>query len=667
LTWLSLQLDATLYGPQSAWGFHLTNLLLHAAVVVLFFLVLLRMTGSLWHSAIAAALFAIHPLRVESVAWVTERKDMLSTVFLILTVGAYQRYTESPTWGRYGLVFLCFCLGLMAKPSLVTLPFALLLLDYWPLFRLRLGQEIPVSVISRPAASWRRVLAEKVPLLILALVTSQVTLHFASQVGAVKSQVPWGQRLMVAASGYLGYLENTVWPANLAVLYPFQVPSLGRVASAVGLLSAITLGVLYVRRQSPALMVGWFWFLGTLFPVSGVIQVGPQALADRYTYVPHLGLSIMVVWGVGDLAVWCNRSRTARTALLALVLLGLGGLTWMQVWYWQDSETLFTHTLSVTEKNHEIHRSLAGWWFERGDPERANHHMVQALEMSPNNFELRLFYGVTLTALEANEDAVAQLRSAVQLNPANPDAHYLLGMSLAKLGYPGEAREQLQKSVACWASNPRTTPGLGDLASRRAMPHLWLGEIALQQGDADEATRHFADCLKIKPDLAEAHQLTGVALGRLDRWHEAEASLVTAIDLDPENSESRGYLAFTYARQGKRDHAARDYADLLLRKPDWPSRCSERALKSITQARFLDHVLAKELALQACEATDFKDARWLDTLAAVKAASADFVGARQTAKQALDLASDPALIRQIQDRLHLYEQDKALPLAQDKK
>jgi Flp pilus assembly protein TadD/intracellular septation protein A len=667
LTWLSLQADATLFGPQSAWGFHLTSLVLHVANVVVFFLVLQRMTGDVWRSAMAAALFGIHPLRVESVAWVTERKDMVSTLLLLVTVGAYARYADRPTWRRYGLTLVCFLLGLMAKPTLVTLPFALLLLDYWPLYRLRLGQTLPADRARLPGVSWQRLLLEKAPFFALSAVISPVTMHFAQYVGAVHTQIPLGVRLSVCLSGYLGYLEKTFWPTNLAVLYPFDVPSDPRVVLAAGVLAAITAAALYWARQRPPLVVGWLWFLGTLFPVSGIVQVGHQAMADRYTYVPHLGFAVMIVWGLGDLAPWRRLSPLARSSLAGLVLAALGALTWIQVWYWQNSETLYTHSLSVTEKNYTLHHNLSGWWFEHGNTELAEYHVARAVEIAPENFRARFYYGNLLNGQKRNEEAVPQLEAALRVEPDNPDAHLLLGKILRQLGRWEEARRHLERSVQIWASNPRVTPDLGDMPTRRAMPQVLLADILLRAGNPDEALHDLAAALKTKADVAGAHHLMGIAYGRLGRWADAEDALQRAVDLQPANASIRAYLAFAQARQGKNTLAARGYAEILANAPDWPQRTSDLALTLATEARFLDATMAQELAAQICEATDFKDPRWLNTLAAAQAANGAFARARATAQQALDLKPEPALANEIRDRLRLYKKNQALPVTKDEK
>jgi protein O-mannosyl-transferase len=663
-TWLSLQLDATLFGPEAAWGFHLTNLLLHAFSVVLFFHLLERMTGELWPSAICAALFGIHPLRVESVAWVAERRDVLSMLLLLVTVAAYHYYTKRPGWGRYALVALSFALGLAAKPSLVTLPFALLLLDYWPLYRLRLGQTAPAAALALPAVSWRLLILEKAPLLVMALAVSVQTYHFTKQSGGMRTHIPWQDRLAVSLAGYLGYLEKTVWPANLAALYPYRVPPWWVAMFAAVVLLAITTALTYVARRKPMLLVGWLWFVGNLFPVSGVITIGSQALADRYTYLPHLGLFITVVWGVGGLPVWQQASRTLRKVLVSLALVILGMLTWIQVWCWQNTEMLCRHTLSVTENNYRFHVILSGLLTEQGNLKEAEFHIARAVAIAPDDPTPLVSYGGLMNQKEDFQDAVALLEGALRLDRTNAETHYLLGVALDRLGRKEEAKRHLEKSIEFWTSNPSGDlygKGVSIIPLRKVSPHLLLCEMALREGQPEQGLAPIERALAVKPDLWEGYQFKGIALGRLGRWAEAETALQTALKLNPENAGTRGYLAFAHAHQDKKELAAREYADLQVRFPQWLESSNDFAVKHLTKASVLDPRMAEELAVQMCEATHYQHPRCLDTLGAAQAARGDFSAAQETARKALTLTSDPGLTRRLQERLRLYEDHRALP------
>ena len=332
LTMLSHMLDGQLYGLDPA-GHHATSLLLHLANVLLLFEVLRRMTGAVGRSAVVAALFAVHPTHVESVAWIAERKDVLSALFWILAMEAWARYARQPSIGRYGLVALLMILGLMAKPMVVTLPFALLLLDVWPLERLRLG--------------WRWLAVEKLPLLALSAASSLITLRYQETSLAPLDAVPWSLRAANALVSYVAYLGKLFWPRDLAVFYPIPpaIP-LWKAAGAALLLAAITALAVWRTRREPWLPTGWLWFLGTLVPVIGLVQVGRQAMADRYTYIPSIGLFLAVVWSVAELL---KEHRAVQATVAGIGILALAAITRVQIGYWADSATLFRHALAATD------------------------------------------------------------------------------------------------------------------------------------------------------------------------------------------------------------------------------------------------------------------------------------------------------------------------------
>ena len=376
LTWLSHALDCQLYGPHRPGWHHLTNVVLHAAVAIALFLVLWQMTGNLWPSAFVAAVFAVHPLRVESVAWVAERKDLLSGLFFMLTLGAYLRYVRHPfSWGRYLSVIAVFALGLMAKPMLVTLPFVLLLLDYWPLgrFSLRGGADILVCqgdggdsgrqeyLPHRPAL--RRLIVEKIPLLALAAASCVVTSLAQHSAIIPIDFAPVSSRIANALFSYVAYVGQFFYPSGLALFYPY--PSAGiplwKVVGAVAVLVGISAAAVLARRRLPYLFVGWFWYVGMLVPVIGLMQVGLQAMADRYTYLPQIGLCIAVTWGAANVAVrWPYRRWVYGVASLSLVA-GLMAGAWRQTSYWNNSKTLWTRTLACTTGNVFAHNNLGGF------------------------------------------------------------------------------------------------------------------------------------------------------------------------------------------------------------------------------------------------------------------------------------------------------------------
>jgi hypothetical protein len=373
LTVLSHMLDCTLFGLNAA-GHHGTSLLLHVANVLLLFEVLRRMTGALGRSAAVAGLFAVHPLHVESVAWVAERKDVLSALFWILAMGAWARYARQPSIGRYLLVALMMVLGLMAKPMVVTLPFALLLLDVWPLRRVRIG--------------W--LIMEKLPLLALSAVASLVTLRYQTTSLVPLEVLPWRLRLANAAISYVVYLGKTILPRKLAVFYPIpiEIPAWKAMGAAV-LILALTALAIWKARKAPWFLVGWLWFLGTLVPVIGLIQVGRQAMADRYTYIPSIGLFLAICWGLPALSA-NRRWRTALAGATVLVLLVLAAATWVQVRHWRNSATLFQHALAVTRGNYVAHVALAKALAAKRDWTGAAEHYREALALRPYLREARI-------------------------------------------------------------------------------------------------------------------------------------------------------------------------------------------------------------------------------------------------------------------------------------
>lgn len=492
VTWLSHMLDVQLYGANPA-GHHATNLLLHVANVVLVLLLLVRTTGALWPSAAAAALFALHPLRVESVAWVAERKDLLSGLFGLTTIWAYAHYAERPHPGRYALVALSLALGLMAKPMLVTLPLVLLLLDRWPLRR---GTSL-------------RLVAEKIPLLALAAVAGVMEMVAAHRVGAVGHLVrfPLEARLANALVSYARYVGKTVWPSGLAVFYPY--PSAwpaSQLAGAAALLVTITLVAIVQRRRRPYLLVGWLWFLGMLFPVSGVVQAGSQAMADRFTYLPLIGLFVMAAWGGQDLlARWPVRPPALGACAVAL-LLALGCATRRQVGYWHDSTRLFTHALEVTSANWLAHNNLGDALAHEGKLEEAAGHFTESIRLEPSNPDAHYNLGVVLQEQGRPAEAIPHYREALRLAPERPNVHTNLGVALLDAGEVEQAIGELQRAF---------------LMHQDAGTHFNLGLALARQGRTDEAIEHYREAVRLMPDFAQARQRLGDALASQAKTEEA--------------------------------------------------------------------------------------------------------------------------------------------------
>jgi tetratricopeptide (TPR) repeat protein len=449
LTWLSHMLDCQFYG-LNAGGHHLTNVLLHAANAILLFLVLRLMTGALWRSAFVAALFAIHPLRVESVAWVSERKDLLSGMFFLLSIWAYVRYVRNPrSRGGYGLLVLFFILGLMCKPMLVTLPVVLLLLDYWPLERMS-------------SANLRKLVMEKLPLVGIAVASCLATI-VAQQAAlqsltAISLPLRAGNALMAGAA----YLRQMFWPADLAVFYPlaFRDITTFRVLLSLALLLAIS-AIAFVLRRRRYLVTGWLWYLIMLGPVIGIVQVGSQARADRYTYLPQIGLTLLLTWAAADL---CARWRYHRALLTPLSLLILAALIFsarLQASAWKDSETLWTQALSRTSDNIMAELNLGVRVYELGKTPEAIRHFERALLIDSSQAAVHSSLGAALLDTGRVHESLAELETAIALDPNNADAHYNLGNTLLQMGRPSEAVAQYKRTLEL---NPDDTETMNNMA-----------------------------------------------------------------------------------------------------------------------------------------------------------------------------------------------------------
>lgn len=508
LSWLSLMLDATL-GAARPGVFHFTNVVLHAANVVLLFWILLRMTSATLRSAFVAGLFALHPLHVESVAWIAERKDVLSTLFGFLAIVLYLRYVESPTRWRYAAVVLSYALGLLAKPMLVALPIVLLVLDFWPLGR-----------VAR--AGRGRLLREKLPLLALAGLSALATLHAQSAGGAVRTfeMLSFGTRAANAVVSYVEYARLLLWPADLAVQYPYDLAVLGAlpVAASALLLLAVSSVALATARSRPYLLAGWLWYVITLLPVSGLIQVGAAPRADRYTYVPLVGLFIMVAWGVPDLLRASGVKERLARASLGLggfaVLLTLALATHVQVATWRDAGTLFTHALAVDSRNFVAHHGLALQLLRSGRPADAIGHLRESLRLWPSYVEARVSLAEALANAEQLEEAAEQYGQAARGRPIDPE-----------------------------------------IRSNHASLLLRLGRI-------EEAEAGYREALRLRPADAKIRANLGAALLRLDRPVEAEAEIRAALRVDPAQAYARELLALALknlgvlrARQGRFDEA----------------------------------------------------------------------------------------------------------------
>jgi protein O-mannosyl-transferase len=546
LTWLSHMLDCQLYGLHP-WGHHLTNVLLHGATAIVLFLVLLRMTGALWPAALVATVFAIHPLRVESVAWVAERKDVLSGLFFMLTIGAYLHYAARPfSIIRYLNVVLLFALGLMAKPMLVTLPFVLLLLDYWPLRRF--GHKRPCGEVSAGQGRRRfsqpvRLLIEKIPLLVLSAASCVVTIVVQREALESIELLPLQLRISNALVSYVSYTGKMFCPAGLAVFYPRAAESLSQwqVAGALLMLVAISAAVIVWGRKYPYLPVGWLWYLGMLVPVAGLVQVGTQSMADRYTYLPHVGLYIMVAWALADISRWCPHRACICGAAAALAVLALLGGSWQQTSCWHDSESLWTHTLACTASNAYAHSNLGVALGQHGYLERAIPHLREAIRIDSQYVKAYVNLGVALGQQGKLEEAIAPLEKAIDLDSQNAMACYNLGIILEQLGQPEQAVTHYAKAVEI---NPHYVEA-----------RIRLGVGLLRQGHAEQAVEHLQAALQADPRCADIWNDLGGAYYRLGNLDEAIRCFQQAIQITPGQADFHKNLGIVLLQHGDVDDA----------------------------------------------------------------------------------------------------------------
>jgi protein O-mannosyl-transferase len=480
LTWLSFMLDVELYGSGPA-GPHFTNAFLHAVNTVLLFLLLQRLTGADWRSAVVAALFGLHPLHVESVAWVSERKDVLSGLFFMLTLWTYASYVShkaGPAFRLYLLSLFLFALGLMSKPMLVTLPFVLLLLDYWPLERFRMCDS-PFAI--------RRLAWEKVPFFVLGAISCAVT--FVAQRGAVQplAHISLGIRLVNAAVSYVRYLYKMFWPVNLAIPYPHHgYWSVGMFGLSVALILAAVMFALQFRHKFPFLITGWFWYLGMLVPTIGLVQVGMQSMADRYTYLPLIGVFILLVWGAG-MAVERWRLPTPVIGGLALLVLAAGtARTLDQLRYWQNSGTLFRHAVAVTKGNQVAYYNLGEFYFSQGRLDEAIANYREAIQINPGYDDALNNLGAALAMKGELDEAIVRIRESIHYRPDKPDAYYNLGNVFVM-------QHKLDEAVSRYTDALRLKPNYPEA-------HNNLANVLLTQGHPNEAIHHYQEALRWNPN-----------------------------------------------------------------------------------------------------------------------------------------------------------------------
>jgi protein O-mannosyl-transferase len=666
LTWLSYMLDAQIYG-MSPGGFHLTNLLFHIANSVLLFFFLKSMTQRLWPSALVAALFAWHPLHVESVAWVSERKDVLSTFFFLLTLFCYFRYVKereiSPPRpnhvSRYYLLsLLLFILALASKQMVVTLPCVLLLLDFWPLQRISLNTRREDFVSSALV-----LLREKLPFFALALAASAVAFAVQKASGSVSSLETLPLQLRIANSlfAYVAYLSNTFWPANLCAVYPLSHLSVIGVLAAAILLAAVSAFFVFRIRQDPFLLVGWFWFVGTLVPVIGLIQVGSQSRADRYMYIPAIGLSIALIWGIDALFhSWPRRFQF----LAVLSIAGLAAClfcTRVQMGYWHDSETLFRHAIVAVPNNYLGYNGLGKALDDLGRKDEAIRACKEAIRLVPEYSEAQYNLGTILLRLGKPEEALPHFKTALQETPNNANAHENLGNAYLKMDKLAQATAEYASAAVLAPDNPVFLQVLGiallrqskwseaatvltealKLDPKNADANRNFGIALVNQGKRVEAIRYFSEAVRLQPNNSDIRFNLGLALLEENRPQQAAEQLIECLRINPNETRSHYRLAVALSQQHKTRDAIFHYHETIRLTPEFPDALNDLAhlLACAPDADLRDGTEAVKLAEKACAMTDNQQAGMLTTLAAAYAEAGRFQDAIAAAQKAHALAA----------------------------
>jgi tetratricopeptide (TPR) repeat protein len=621
LTWLSLLTDRQLYGLRAG-GYHLTSVLLHAANTVLLFLVFQRMTGATWRSAFVAALFALHPLQVESVAWVSERKGVLSTFFWMLALLAYLRFAQcsEPEGLRggarakvfYGLGLLFFVCGLMSKAMVVTLPFILLLMDWWPLRRVQRG------------TIWR-LIWEKLPFIAAAIVAALLTIRAERQVGAltIESQRPVGQAIANVISSYGHYVGQLAWPSGLSVHYPCTGGSSFWQAARAALVTLSVTGVmLWAARRRPYAAFGWIWYLVTLLPVSGLIQIGDHTRADRYAYLPAIGIFALVTWGAHDLTKRWRYQAIALSAGAVVLTSVYATLTRRQIAYWKDSETLFRHATTVTEPSYVSETSLGVALADKGRPEQAIIHYQKALAIEPCYADAHSNLGVALAGQGRWDEAITHYQRALDVAPDHADAHNNLGHALLKQGQVDQAIAHFQRALQRKPGFAGAQNNLGVALARKgqvddairhfqealrlkpnsAEAHYDLGTALLQKGQVEPAIIHFKMALSLRPDYADACHNLGNALLQTGKADEAIIRFRKALEIRPDFAEARNSLGWLLLQSGRADEAIIDFQKALASRPDYAEAHSNLGLALLQKGQVDEAIAHFQKAEEICPA-----------------------------------------------------------------
>lgn len=685
-TSLSLMLDAQFFGLHAS-GYHFVNVVLHTIAVLLLFFVLRAMTGALWRSGLVAALFAIHPLRAESVVWISERKDVLSGVFFFLALGAYCRYArKAPSLGAYLMVVVTLALGLMSKAMLVTFPFLLVILDYWPLRRFTFSpatvsnktRDKPVTV----STAW--LFVEKIPFLILGVAISVATILTQKQALDAAHDWPLHWRVDNALVTIWVYLRQMVWPANLAVFYPHPKASLSLWVVGVSLISIVlvTIWVLLWQRKCPYLIAGWLWYLGMLVPVIGLVQVGWQAHADRYTYLSQIGIYLATVWGVAD---WTDGWRARKMVLWSVagsILALLMALSWRQVGYWSSTVRMWRHTLTVTTENDVAERglgsellrlgrvdeaivhdraalrirprdangltNLANALLRKKDYPEAIEHYREVIGVRPNDSEMHRNLGKALYQSGAIDQGLAEFREALRIRPADSDAAYSVGNAFLEKGDAKEAIPYFRKSIE---SNQKNVPAHYNLA------------IALQRnGQLKEAIAEFRQTLQLEPRNVDAHNNLAIALLKTGRTQDAIEAWQAELRIRPGNAEMHNNLAVALLEQGRLVEAVREWRETLRLQPERTATQLALAwiLSTSPESAARDGKSALDFAQRAFRTGSGRDLLLYRVLAAAHAETGQFPSAIEVAAEGVKRAEgqgQPSFANLMREDLERYRQN----------
>jgi tetratricopeptide (TPR) repeat protein len=555
LTWLSHMTDVQLFGLDPV-AHHLINLLFHSATSLLLFWVFFRMTGEVWKSAFVAAIFSLHPLNVESVAWAAERKNVLSTFLWVATMWAYLRYARKPGILSYLLVLIIFALGLMSKLMLVTLPGILLLLDYWPLGRLQWGQSGTEARAQFRPSSAVRLFMEKLPLLALAIGLTLLTIYlrrkvFSAHLGGVHIRE---QGIGISPLAYMHYLIKMVWPSGLSISYPIRWPQpTWNFILAGFILSAVSLFGLKTLRKRPYILVGWLWFLLTLIPVIGLVSISPIAIVDRFMYVPMIGLLIAVSWWIPELFQGFSHKRAALGIGSGILVLIMMGLSYRQVGYWKSNVSLYDYTNEINPDNFLAHNNLGVILKGEGRLEEAISHFKAALERKPDSEDAHINLGSALDRLERHQEAMVHYEKALKINPKNPEAHNNLGIALISTGRGDEAVPHFEEAL-------RFRPDYTEA-------HTNLGAALASKGEFERAVTHLRKALEVDPDNAEIHGNLGLAYLNMGKTEKALFHINASIRIKPTNPQLQYFLGLAFYRAGRWQEAADQFQNVVRQNP----------------------------------------------------------------------------------------------------